>query len=393
MNAVISNISNAESPEINTVFAHILYKGHGKEKTIDSSYRTISTCPLIAKSLDLYVKELSSQDWETVQAETQFQGKGKSHEMSAVLLTECIQNSTIIQKKPIYALYLDAKSAFDKALFEILGRRLYLDGTQNQNLMYIIKRLENRITFCEWDKVMMGPINDELGVEQGGVSSSDLYQILNNEQLSVPQETKFGINFANSDDVHVASIGQADDTVLVSNDLVKLKFLLKLTMNFCNKYHIELSPSKTKLQVFLPPSLVSLEDFYKNSVAIDIDGASIEFVENTEHVGIIRSTHGNLPHILNRFSSHNRAIHSVLSQGLSRGHRGNPAASLKVEKLYGVPVLLSGTAALVLKQSEVDILNYHYKSKLENLQKLHPRTPDPVAVSYTHLTLPTTPYV
>ena len=82
----------------------------------------------------------------------------------------------------------------------------------------------------------MGPINDELGVEQGGVSSSDLYQSQNNEQLSVPQETKFGINFTNSDDVHVASIGQADDTVLASNDLVKLKFLFKLTMNFWNKY-------------------------------------------------------------------------------------------------------------------------------------------------------------
>ena len=26
----------------------------------------------------------------------------------------------------------------------------------------------NRITFCEWDKQLMGPINDEQGVEQGG---------------------------------------------------------------------------------------------------------------------------------------------------------------------------------------------------------------------------------
>ena len=58
--------------------------------------------------------------------------------------------------------------------------------------------------------------------------------------------------------------------------------------------------------------------------------------------------------------------------------RGNPAASLKVEKLYGVPVLLSGTASLVLKQAEEDILGVHYKSKLENLQKLHQKTPDPV---------------
>ena len=35
----------------------------------------------------------------------------------------------------------------------------------------------------------MGPIQDELGVEQGGVNSSDWYKTLNNEQLTVPQQT------------------------------------------------------------------------------------------------------------------------------------------------------------------------------------------------------------
>ena len=33
----------------------ILYKGHGKDKESDRSYRTISTCPLLAKCLDIYV--------------------------------------------------------------------------------------------------------------------------------------------------------------------------------------------------------------------------------------------------------------------------------------------------------------------------------------------------
>ena len=69
-----------------------------------------------------------------------------SHEMAALLLTECIQNF-LDKTKPIYVLYLDAKSAFDKALYEILGPRLYLDGTRDQNLAYILNRLENKIIF------------------------------------------------------------------------------------------------------------------------------------------------------------------------------------------------------------------------------------------------------
>ena len=301
-----------------------------------------------------------------------------SHEMSALQLTECIQNSVYDQKRPIYTLYLDAKSAFDKALFEVLGRRLYLDGTQNQELSYILQRLENRITFCEWDKVLMGPIHDEIGVEQGGVNSSDFYKVLNNEQLTVPQDTNFGISIGDNDDIHIACIGQADDTVLISHDLIKLKFLLKLTLNYCKKYHVELSAPKTKLQVYLPHILSKYEDLYKNSIDIRINDTPIAFVDSADHVGVIRSVQGNLPHILNRISSYNKALHSVLPAGLARNHRGNPAASLSVEKLYGVPVLLSGTAALVLKQTEVNALNIHFKKKLEQLLKLHERTPDPV---------------
>ena len=62
-------------------------------------------------------------------AETQFQGKALSHEHSALLLTEVIQHTINDENKPLYALFLDAKSAFDRALHQILCRRLFLDGT------------------------------------------------------------------------------------------------------------------------------------------------------------------------------------------------------------------------------------------------------------------------
>ena len=72
--------------------------------------------------------------------------------------------------------YLDAKFAFDFALIPILARRLYFNGTTDQNLSFIIRRLENRITFCEWNKELMGPIIDQRGLEPGGKFSSDKLQ-------------------------------------------------------------------------------------------------------------------------------------------------------------------------------------------------------------------------
>ena len=119
-------------------------------------------------------------------------------------------------------------------------------------------------------------------------------------------------------------------------------------------------------------------DYLISTASLNINGSPIEIVNTAEHVGVIRSPEGNLPHLLNRFSSHNKAIHSVLHAGLARDHRGNPAASLRVEKLYGVPVLLSGTASLVLKEAEYNSIDRHYKSVLQGLLKLHDKTPDAV---------------
>ena len=62
---------------------------------------------------------------------------------------------------------LDAKSAFDKVVRECAIRNAYLAGTTGHGLLYINSRLENRKTIVEWDKVLMGPVDDTLGVEQG----------------------------------------------------------------------------------------------------------------------------------------------------------------------------------------------------------------------------------
>ena len=41
----------------------------------------------------------------------------------------------------------------------------------------------------------------------------------------------------------------------------------------------------------------------------------------------------NSPSILSRLSAHRRTTYCVLPAGLARGHRGNPAASVRVERL------------------------------------------------------------
>ena len=171
---IIQNVNLSALEDLNSVWAMILYKGHGKDKESDRSYRTISTCPLLAKALDKYVGSLYESGWVDAQAATQFQGSGSSHELAALLLSECILFSLHTARKPLFCIFLDAKSAFDKILIEFCIRSAYLAGSEGHGLLYLNNRLKNRHTYIEWDKTLMGPVLDRLGVEQGGCNSDRL---------------------------------------------------------------------------------------------------------------------------------------------------------------------------------------------------------------------------
>ena len=109
---------------------------------------------------------------------------------------------------------------------------------------------------------------------------------------------------------------------------------------------------------------------------VHIDNESIEFCHTAEHVGVQRSVEGNLPHILSTISAHKKSLAANLFTGLARNHRGNPFVSLKIEKLYSLPVLLKGLSGLVLSEAEFSLIDSSLKGVYLNLQKLLPRTPD-----------------
>ena len=125
LNALIEDISHTSIQEINVTYACLIYKGHGKDKTSSNAYRTISTCPVTAKALDMHIRDLKLKEWNLDQSNIQFQGEGSSHELAALLLTECILFSTVTLDSPVYVLYLDAQAAFDVVQPEILIQKLF----------------------------------------------------------------------------------------------------------------------------------------------------------------------------------------------------------------------------------------------------------------------------
>ena len=373
MNTIIQNINLAKLPELNTVYAMILYKGHNKNREDSRSYRTISTCPLLAKAIDLHVRNLSISDWDKAQAETQYQGSGMSHELACILLTETINHSLYSSKKPVYALFLDARSAFDRVLRKILIRNMFLAGTSDQRLLYIDHRLANRLTFCEFQKQMMGPIHDIRGLEQGGVSSSDAYKIYNNEQAICAQESNLGVQIFNK---CVSCISLADDAVLLSQDIYSLYALLLLTISYCSKYNVQLVPEKTKLIAFSNKQVEEVS-YVKMISPISLYGKRIPFCDEADHLGVLRSANcSNMPAVMTRISAHRRQMYSLLPSGIAMHQYASPAACLRIEGLYALPVLLSGLSALVLSKSELKTLHCYYKNSLIRIMRLPNDVPD-----------------
>ena len=293
-----------------------------------------------------------------------------------------MQYSLFSLKEPAYLLYLDAKSAYDTVKPEKLIKNMYTAGMDGNTIVYMNQRLINHMTFLEWDKNLMGPIMDEHVLEQGGSNSGHLYKLYNNELLKTTQKSSLGVPLRKSQ--VISSVGQADDTVLTANKLANLSNLLVLTKDYCDKYSVTLCPDKTKLVRLTRVADTDME--MMNPIVIN--GTKIPFSDCAEHVGILRSTEGNLPHIMKRITSHKKALGAVMFAGLAQRHRANPAVGLKIERIYGNPVLMSGLASLVLSGPEQTLLDQHGKQNYQNLQKLHDKTPDSV-VYFLAVCLPT----
>jgi hypothetical protein len=169
----------------------------------------------------------------------------------------------------------------------------------------------------------------------------------------------------------LGSVGLADDMGLLSSSLKSLQLLLHLTKIYCARYQVKLLGSNTKLLVFNKKETATQYTLELADTTITVDHEDVLPTTQATHVGVLRSVDGNTAHILDRMAAHRGAVYAVLHGGLARGHRANPAACLKVEKVYCVYVLLSGMASLTLSVKEEKLVDQHYKVHIQRLLKLH----------------------
>ena len=97
--------------------------------------------------------------------------------------------------------------------------------------------------------------------------------------------------------------------------------------NYCEKYCVTLSYDKTKLTMIYKGEESRLEAHNP----IKIEGHDIKFCFKAHHVGVVRSSASNMPHILSRICSHRKAV--------CMKNRAKPLVGLRLQCIYGTPVM------------------------------------------------------
>ena len=156
-----------------------------------------------------------------------------------------------------------------------------------------------------------------------------------------------------------------------------MNYAQQVSQSQTSSRHMVNVKEKTKLLVFKSKNDNSTRH-WQEVCPITMEGVVIPVSTQADHVGVLRAPGGsNLPSIIARMAGHSKLLYSVISCGMARNHRGNQAASLRVEKCYSAPKLFSGLASLLLSPPELEALAVHRRLTLQRLQRLHPNTPAP----------------
>ena len=131
----------------------------------------------------------------------------------------------------------------------------------------------------------MGPIRDTQGIEQGGVKSSEEFQLVENDELSTVQSSNLGLNIG---PVCISSIGAADDAAFLSNSIHGLQSLLNLSTNISKQHLMKIVDDKTKLLVFKIRNDKSCS-YWLSTHPLILNNNEVPPSPEVEHVGVKRS--------------------------------------------------------------------------------------------------------
>ena len=239
-----------------------IYKNKGERKDA-KNYRGITVLPIVLKLIEYLLSEDLREVTLPQQSKLQRGFTEQASPLIAAFLVEEFYRESKDLEKPVYIAFLDAKSAFDVVVNEILMRKVYLSGVKPSTWRLINEIHIDSHSAINWNGNVSRKFEIKQGVKQGGLLSADLFKVYSNDTFETLINTNVGGTIG---DINVCAPGCADDVAVQSNNPHDLQILVNGSKLNSDTHRCILQPQKkcsreTRTKKFTNTSeLIRMED-------------------------------------------------------------------------------------------------------------------------------------
>ena len=255
-----------------------IYKNKGERKDA-KNYRGITVLPIVLKLIEYLLREDLREVTLPQQSKLQRGFTEQASPLNAAFLVEEFYRESKDLEKHVYIAFLDAKSAFDVVVNEILMSILKWSETLNWRLINEI-HIDSH-SAINWNGNVSRKFEIKQGVKQGGLLSADLFKVYSNDTFETLINTNVGGTIG---DINVCAPGCADDVAVQSNNPHDLQILANGSKLNSDTHRCILQPQKS---VVVKPEQRNSQK-YQNSYEWKIGDKSMPVVETATHLGIVR---------------------------------------------------------------------------------------------------------
>ncbi|CAC5420234.1 unnamed protein product [Mytilus coruscus] len=311
-----------------------IFKNKGSKNDC-KNYRGIVVLPILCKIIE-YIARI---DFRPILLEKQSPlQRGftpNTSPLNAAIIFEEIYREYTDCNSPFYIALLDAKSAFDVVIINMLMRKLFLLDIDPATWSIIDELHKNTSCSIKWKNQLSQEFKVYQGVKQGGLLSADLYKLYIEDLLSLYENSTLGCKIGN---ININAVACADDIALLSDNPYDLQILVNHALQYSQLHYYTLQPQKSVI--------IQVENKAKKTANhnwnFNLDNKEMPNLDKSTHLGIIRSTTKSKSDTFNieqNITKARRTAYSLLSAGFHGNNGLDPITSVSIYKAYIQPVL------------------------------------------------------